>query len=256
GMSKGSNFNKCEGVISKIWKHNLACLVLAKMNEMQLYLKPDQKEWGLAEKDQRIASVLGKRFTLGCAKILRDQNLFYIQQLLDIQKRRMLTWQQFRVNKRQSCKGRKAKWYMILEKEILKETVNREVKEEFKAGPRPMRSKTDNQKKKRKGPTKHWVQESQEVLVVKRCEGYNCNERKKHQACEEWVKRSRSKRKKVKSKNMVKLLQCVEEKQEVGIELIKNQRLSLVLEELIFRKYKKNRLEDRENLVFFTDGSL
>ncbi|CAG8677479.1 16006_t:CDS:2, partial [Gigaspora rosea] len=39
-----------------------------------------------------------------------------------------------RVNKGLSCKGRKAKWYTILEKEILKEMVNREVKEEFVTG--------------------------------------------------------------------------------------------------------------------------
>ena len=92
GVSIGSDINECEDIATKVWKHNLACLVLARLNMIQLSLKPDQKDWGLIEKGQRIASVLGKSFTFECAKALRDQNLYFTQQLLDIQERRMLTW--------------------------------------------------------------------------------------------------------------------------------------------------------------------
>ncbi|CAG8830410.1 12995_t:CDS:1, partial [Gigaspora rosea] len=58
----------------------------------------------------------------------------------------------------------------------------------------------------------------------------------------------------VKEVDMLELPQRLEEVQELGIEIIKNQKLSLELEELIIRKYRKNRLENRENLVFFTDA--
>ncbi|CAG8720538.1 24060_t:CDS:1, partial [Gigaspora rosea] len=49
GISKGSGINECENIATKVWKHNLACLVLARLNTMQLSFKPDQKDWGLIE---------------------------------------------------------------------------------------------------------------------------------------------------------------------------------------------------------------
>ncbi|CAG8715699.1 9432_t:CDS:2, partial [Gigaspora rosea] len=49
--------------------------------------------------------------------------------------RRMLIWHQLRSNKGLSYKGRKANWFTLVEKELLKEERSREVKEEFVAGP-------------------------------------------------------------------------------------------------------------------------
>ncbi|CAG8753278.1 19521_t:CDS:2, partial [Gigaspora rosea] len=102
-ISKGSDIKKCEDIATKVWKYNLVCLVLMRLNMLQLSLKPDQRDWELIEKGQR--------------------------------GRRMLTWHQLRTNKGLSCKGRKAKWFMLVEKKLLKEERSREVKVEFIVGP-------------------------------------------------------------------------------------------------------------------------
>ncbi|CAG8792012.1 4059_t:CDS:2, partial [Gigaspora rosea] len=215
----------------------------------------------------------------------------------------------------ENCIGRKAKWYTLLERELLKEDGSREVRKEFLAEPvnklaikvklRPVLedqrkkewilvARENNQwdirriigKEQETVLTEHWVQELQDAAIetiVERCGSCNRNKLEKKQSCEKQIERREivrvlptrpysngkkkldlnigailrwGKRKKMKNKVNLELPQRLEEVQELGIEVIKNQKLSLALEELIIRKYRKNRSENKESLVFFTDGSL
>ncbi|CAG8827950.1 9286_t:CDS:1, partial [Gigaspora rosea] len=127
-----------------------------------------------------------------------------------------------RTNRGLSCKGRKAKWFTLVEKKLLKEERSREVKVEFIAGPVnklamkvKLRSVEEDQWKKqwllvakensrwdvrrvvRKEQeailTEHWVQESQNETtetIVEKCEGCDQNRLEMSQSCEEQTERS------------------------------------------------------------------
>ncbi|CAG8791140.1 2392_t:CDS:2, partial [Gigaspora rosea] len=176
--------------------------VLMRLNKMQLSLKPDQRDWGLIEKEQRVASVLGKCFTFECTKTLRDQNLYFTQQLLDIQRRKMLTWHQLRTNRGLSCKGRKAKWFTLVEKKLLKEERSREIGRRRPEKKAMVISAKENsrwdvrhvvRKEQETILMEHWVQESQNEtteMIVEKCEGCDQNRLEISQSCEEQTKRS------------------------------------------------------------------
>ncbi|CAG8619802.1 23854_t:CDS:2 [Gigaspora rosea] len=182
-----------EDIATKVWKYNLACLVLMRLNMMQLSLKPDQRDWGLIEKGQRVASVLGKSFTFECTKTLRNQNLYFTQQLLDIQGRRMLTWHQLRTNRGLSCKGRKAKWFTLVEKKLLKKERSREVK--LLVAKENSRWDVRRVVRKEQGTIlmEHWVQELQNETtetIVEKYESCDQNRLEMSQSCEEQTERS------------------------------------------------------------------
>ena len=58
--------------------------------------------------------------------------LIYLNQLLDIEGRRLVTWQQLKNYQKQSSKGKKAEWFKAIEIKELERSESREIKRLFK----------------------------------------------------------------------------------------------------------------------------
>ncbi|CAG8762812.1 7625_t:CDS:2, partial [Gigaspora rosea] len=215
-------------IATKIWKHNLACLGLARLNTMQLSLKPDQKDWGLIEKGQE--------------------------------------WH--RTNRGLLCKGRKAKWFTLVEKELLKEEGSRELLVAKENSCWNIRCVV--RKEQETILTEHWVQESQDEtteMIVERCEGCNQNRLETSQSCKEQTERSdivgvlptrphgngkrkldlNGKRREVENNDMLELPQRLEEVQDLGIEIIRNQKLTL---EVVARSVQADPVKGHSGVIW------
>jgi hypothetical protein len=68
------------------------------------------------------------------AKVLRDLDIWVLEQILNIEGSYLLTWQQLKSSRKRSKKGKKANWYKEIEERVLKSKASREVKDEFKTG--------------------------------------------------------------------------------------------------------------------------
>ncbi|CAG8755741.1 7562_t:CDS:2, partial [Gigaspora rosea] len=164
-----SDINECKDIATKVWKHNLACLVLARLNMMQLSLKPDQKDWGLIEKGQRIASVLGKSFTLELieayrAKAGKQSGLRTVNKLA------------MKVRLRSVEENQRKKQWLLVAKENSRWDIRRVVRKEQETI-----------------LMEHLIQESQNETtetIVERCKGCNQNRLETSQSCEEQTERS------------------------------------------------------------------
>ncbi|CAG8719856.1 11608_t:CDS:2, partial [Gigaspora rosea] len=198
-MSKEGDISECEDIATKVWKHNLACLILVRLNTMQLSLKPDQK---------------------GTKSLLRTTTTRHLgKELANMA----------------SAKNKQRPIVKVRE-EFLAELVN---KLAMKVKLKPV---VEDQRRK------EWILESQDATIetVERCDVYNRNKLEKKQSCEKQIERREiGKRKKVEDEINLELSQRLEEVQELGIEVIKNQKLSLVLEELIIRKdYRSTKMRN------------
>ncbi len=63
-------------------------------------------------------------------------NLWHVNQLLDNEQKRMITWRQLKVREEKRHVGKKAKWFKVIEDEILVDKESRDVKEEYSRGKR------------------------------------------------------------------------------------------------------------------------
>src|SRR5260363_237440 len=63
---------------------------------------------------------------------MEEAGLIYVNQLLDLDGERMITWQQYKGYRGLSSKGKKAEWFKDIEAKVLKSSDSREVKESFK----------------------------------------------------------------------------------------------------------------------------
>ena len=119
-----------EGMIfRKIWKNNLACLILIRAKELKIEFNIENNSFLLENKGTRIRDVVDHTTFIKAHKVLSAQILFFINQLLDTTGRIALTWQELKLIKNMSSKGRKAKWFANLENKILENEEDRLVKQ-------------------------------------------------------------------------------------------------------------------------------
>ena len=73
-----------------------------------------------------------KKTFIKVAKMLCDLNIVLLEQILDIKGSYLIIWQQFKMSRKKSKKGKKVIWYKEIEEKVLINEKKREVKEEYK----------------------------------------------------------------------------------------------------------------------------
>ena len=121
--------NRC---LKKIWKNNLAGSILVKANELGVSIRANTEKWQVYGTGPTIVKVMGEEIYSAYYSSIRGFNLFYINQLIDITGTRMITWNKLRVLQTKTLKGRKAKWFNIIEKKVIRCMESREVIDRFK----------------------------------------------------------------------------------------------------------------------------
>ena len=117
---------------------NLGAKVLqqAKRLEFSISENEDTKSWNILRCFERnelsIEVMLTKVGYLKQGKSLSKLNIWHLNQLLDQKKSKMLSWRQLKVMRGERHSGKKAKWFALLEKEVIASIRTREVKEEYK----------------------------------------------------------------------------------------------------------------------------
>ena len=117
---------------ARIWKNNLACRTMLNARELGILLKFRSTILTSENKDFRLASILKESFTASVARSLRKLNLISLKQLLTSTGDHLITWQQLKILRNNSSRGKKAKWFQEIEKRVLEEEERRTVKEDFK----------------------------------------------------------------------------------------------------------------------------
>ena len=58
---------------------------------------------------------------------INEWGLIYLNQLIDKEGKNLITWRQLKSLQGHSCKGKKAKWFCEIEKEMLRTQTNRRI---------------------------------------------------------------------------------------------------------------------------------
>src|SRR5205085_1792635 len=66
--------------------------------------------------------------------MLCDLDIVVLEQVLDIEGSHLMTWQQLKISRKKSKKGKKAIWFKEVEERVLISEESREVKEEYRTG--------------------------------------------------------------------------------------------------------------------------
>src|SRR5260363_204080 len=114
------------------WRNNLVCRVIIKEKNLGINIRTESKIWIVFGHGTRIQELVKERtWKKNSAKIGED-SLIYVNQLLDLDGERMITWQQYKGYRGLSSKGKKAEWFKNIEAKALNSSDSREVKESFK----------------------------------------------------------------------------------------------------------------------------
>ena len=84
------------------------------------------------ERDCFISNILDKCNLKEVQASLNKLNLWHTNQLLDNEQKRMVTWRQLKVREGKRYIRKKAKWFNVIENEILEDKKTRVIKEEYK----------------------------------------------------------------------------------------------------------------------------
>ena len=114
------------------WKNNLACLTIAKAKELRIEISTESELWMTNGYSYKIVDLLETRLWKRSGAKISETGILYLNQLLDAEGRRLITWQQFKSYQEQSSKGKKAEWFKRIEEKVLDKPERREVKELFR----------------------------------------------------------------------------------------------------------------------------
>ena len=117
--------------IKKIWKCNLACLVLLKAEELKFHFNFSSELWQIEQGGTPLNEVLGKVFNRKTADALKRLNLFTTAQLISADGSELITWSQLKLCKKQSRRGRKPRWFIALENCLIGDRRNRKLVPEY-----------------------------------------------------------------------------------------------------------------------------
>jgi hypothetical protein len=115
------------GNLRHIWKNNLACLVILKAKEIGVTVKEEGDLWRVYGTGKTVHSILEKEtFRIACRRLM-EYRIFFTQQLVDQDGKKMITWKKFRALRTSTQKGRKAKWFSEIKQKMLSNQDNRTV---------------------------------------------------------------------------------------------------------------------------------
>ncbi|CAG8760642.1 10189_t:CDS:2, partial [Gigaspora rosea] len=86
------------------------------------------------EKNIKIADVLGANFSRKVALALKKLNIVYIDQLINKAGGKMITWQQLKILRGSTSRGRQAKWFTKIKKNLLVDRETRTIRETARIG--------------------------------------------------------------------------------------------------------------------------
>jgi hypothetical protein len=195
---------------------------MLKAKEIQVTLRFTTSDLNIEDKNAKIADLLGNDFTKNIAKFLSKFNLVYTNQLFSKSGNKMISWQQLKLLRGESSKGRKAKWFTKIEEKLLEDKERRLLKADWRTNepnslalevlPKPL--SCDKRKKEwvliktveeentkpvigkivTKGPerllTEHWQEEMQietAKVTLSKCKGCELNQNQISSSCERWI---------------------------------------------------------------------
>ena len=101
------------------------------LKEEKIGIKPVEPIWSVKGTGTKIVDLL-TAVQIKVAEIQMDRlGLFFVNQLLNKEGDKMLTWKQLKYLRGKTRAGKKAKWYQALEEKILQEASSREVRSEY-----------------------------------------------------------------------------------------------------------------------------
>ena len=105
---------------------------MLKAKEIQVTLRFTISDLNIENKNAKIADLLGNDFTKNIAKFLSKFNLVYTNQLFSKSGNKMISWQQLKLLRGESSKGRKAKWFTKIEEKLLEDKERRLLKADWR----------------------------------------------------------------------------------------------------------------------------
>ncbi|CAG8517529.1 6827_t:CDS:2, partial [Dentiscutata erythropus] len=131
GLTESFDSQKEYIVLEKLWKYNQAMLTLVKRAKKQLVIKPTQGSWRTRDIGRTICSIIGKKAFIQCAKMLKSLDLIFIEQLLDMQEKQIITWHYLKRVKEKSSKGKVPIWFKSIENQMITNFDTREIKQDL-----------------------------------------------------------------------------------------------------------------------------
>ena len=225
GASEENWYENLPKTIGSLWKNNLACQVMLKAKELHTTFVFDSISLEEHKTKRRITELLENKVTLQVATALRKLNITSINQLINKAGDKMISWQQLKLLRGESSKGRPARWFKKVEEILLEDKSNRSIKAEFvlqeenkEALQTPLDNCSgDNRKrewivlKSQKGKeiekiavrkvtasttqkllTEHWQpkqKENKNNLILEKCKGCNLDQVGENEACKRWCLR-------------------------------------------------------------------
>ncbi|CAG8830681.1 13256_t:CDS:2, partial [Gigaspora margarita] len=110
---------------------NLACLVLAKAEKLELYFDLPSELWQIEQGGVPLNQVLEKSFNQKTVNTLKQMNLFSTAQLISAKGTELIMWSQLKLCRNCSQKERKPNWFVVLEKVLLKKESSRKIASRF-----------------------------------------------------------------------------------------------------------------------------
>lgn len=219
GANENSCFKDLPETCARLWKNNLACLTMWKAKDLKIRFKFSNTELQSDNKEFRLANILGRDFSRSVAAVLRKLGLISLKQLITQSGDHLITWQQLKILRKSSSRGKKAKWFQLIEEKVIEEKDSRLIKKDYRLNTssswalqtipdlieadkrkkewilvKKTKENIDNSpevrrildKSKKKILTEHWKMnmdlDAQDTKIV-RCEGCVLNKEKEENVC-------------------------------------------------------------------------
>ena len=89
------------------WKNNLACLTIVKARELEINIRTESDLWTTIGYGTKIRELVETRIWKRSGVKISETGLTYLKQLIDTDKKRLITWQQFKNYKINRAKAKK-----------------------------------------------------------------------------------------------------------------------------------------------------
>ena len=113
------------------WRNNLACLIITKAKDLGINIRTESSLWTVHGYGVKLQELLESQTWKKCCDKVGETGVLYLNQLLDINKTSLITWQQYKSYRGCLSKGKKAEWFKELEAKVLEEVGSRKVKSCF-----------------------------------------------------------------------------------------------------------------------------
>ena len=108
GASEGKWWENLPKAVDSLWRNNLACQVMLKAKELHTTFVFNNISLEQHNTSKKITEVLENKVTLQIASTLRKLNINSINQLINQTDDKMISWQQLKLLRGESSKGRPA----------------------------------------------------------------------------------------------------------------------------------------------------